>query len=271
MPESSRPLRVFLCHSSNDKPVVRELYQRLREEDWIDPWLDENKLYPGQDWNFEIEKAVEEADIILVCLTKNSVNKEGYVQRELRIVLDLADYKPEGTLFVIPVRLEECDPPRRLRSWQYADYFPEGERDAAYQRMLVSLRMRAKRLGLSMISLPEEAERREDQEELARKKAEEKEARDRKALEDRAGKLAEEKIEREKEERKPKEPVRMQMTASSSSKEINGGEKQNIPAAISSPGKLIGNKVTPKRDPYFIAGAGVGIILLLICGVLGIN
>lgn len=44
------PLRVFLCHSSNDKPAVRELYQKLRAEAWISPWLDEeeppsNSLY----------------------------------------------------------------------------------------------------------------------------------------------------------------------------------------------------------------------------------
>jgi len=46
----SRKLRVFLCHSSQDKPIVRELYQRLLAEGWIDPWLDEEKLFPGQDW-----------------------------------------------------------------------------------------------------------------------------------------------------------------------------------------------------------------------------
>ena len=27
-------LPVFLCHSSQDKPVVRELYQRLNAEGW---------------------------------------------------------------------------------------------------------------------------------------------------------------------------------------------------------------------------------------------
>jgi len=43
MPES-RKLRVFLCHASQDKPIVRELYQRLFAEGWIDPWLDEEKL-----------------------------------------------------------------------------------------------------------------------------------------------------------------------------------------------------------------------------------
>ena len=144
---TNRPLRVFLCHSSNDKPAVRELYQKLRAEPWIQPWLDEEELYPGQDWNMEIEKAVEAADAIIVCLTKNSINKEGYVQRELRIVLDFADYKPEGTLYIMPVRLEECEPPRRLRPWQYADYF-EGQRERALQRLLVSLKRRADSLGL---------------------------------------------------------------------------------------------------------------------------
>ena len=57
-----RPLRVFLCHSSNDKPAALkgdELYQKLRAKAWIQPWLDEEELYPGQDWNMEIEKAVD--------------------------------------------------------------------------------------------------------------------------------------------------------------------------------------------------------------------
>jgi hypothetical protein len=146
---TNRPLRVFLCHSSNDKPAVRELYQKLRAEAWIQPWLDEEELYPGQDWNMEIEKAVEAADAIIVCLTKNSINKEGYVQRELRIVLDFADYKPEGTLYIIPVRLEECDPPRRLRSWQYADYF-EGQRERGLERLLISLKRRTESLDVKV-------------------------------------------------------------------------------------------------------------------------
>jgi toxoflavin biosynthesis protein ToxD len=145
----NRPLRVFLCHSSNDKPAVRELYQKLRAETWIQPWLDEEEIFPGHDWNMEIEKAVEAADAIIVCLTKSSINKEGYVQRELRIVLDFADYKPEGTLYIIPVRLEECELPRSLRKWQYADYF-EGQRERAFQRLLVSLKRRTDSIGLKL-------------------------------------------------------------------------------------------------------------------------
>lgn len=55
-----RPLRVFLCHSKNDIKTVRELYEKLCAEPWITPWLDEENLYPGQDWNLEIEKVIEE-------------------------------------------------------------------------------------------------------------------------------------------------------------------------------------------------------------------
>jgi formylglycine-generating enzyme required for sulfatase activity len=143
---TNRPLRVFLCHSSNDKPAVRELYQKLRAEPWIQPWLDEEELYPGQDWNMEIEKAVEAADAIIVCLTKSSITKEGYIQKEIKTALDFADYKPEGTVFIIPVRLEECIPPKRLGRWQYADYF-EGQRERALKRLLVSLKKRADSIG----------------------------------------------------------------------------------------------------------------------------
>ena len=156
MPETDRPLRVFLCHSSNDKPAVRELYQRLHAEGWMDIWLDVEKLYPGQDWDLEIEKAVEATDVVIVCLSSNSVSKEGYVQRELRFVLRIADFKPEGAIFVVPVRLDDCPMPRRLAMWQYTDLFPDDRKDWAYKRLLGSLKMRAKNVRISVDNLTTE-------------------------------------------------------------------------------------------------------------------
>lgn len=44
----SRKLRVFLCHASQDKAIVRELYHRLNAEGWIDPWLDKENLLAGK-------------------------------------------------------------------------------------------------------------------------------------------------------------------------------------------------------------------------------
>ena len=96
MTNETRSLRVFLCHASEDKAKVREIYQRL-QTDGIDVWLDEEKLLPGQEWRHEIPKAVRDSDIILVCLSNKSTTKEGYVQKEITFALDIAEEKPENT------------------------------------------------------------------------------------------------------------------------------------------------------------------------------
>ncbi len=108
-----RLLRVFLSHASEDKPQVREAYHRLVAEG-IDAWLDEEKLLPGQDWNLEIRKAVRSSDVVMVFLSARAVTKAGYVQKEIKLALDVADQQPESAIFLIPVKLESCDVPDRL-------------------------------------------------------------------------------------------------------------------------------------------------------------
>ena len=146
--DSTRRLRVFLCHSSGDKPAVRDLCHRLRA-DGVDPWLDEEKLLPGQDWREEIPEAVRTCDVVVVCLSHQSVSKEGYLQREIRDALYVAEEKPEGTIFIIPARLEEVDVPKRLSRWHWANLFQEG----GYQQLMKALKVRAKTIGLSVSPL----------------------------------------------------------------------------------------------------------------------
>jgi hypothetical protein len=143
MPESSnRPLRVFLCHASADKPAVRGLYTRL-VSDGVDAWLDQEKLIPGQNWQVEIPKAVKNSDVVIVCISGKSVNKEGYVQKEIKFALDIADEKPEGTIFIIPARLEDCDTPDRLSMYHWVDLFSKD----GYERLLRALTSRAEQIG----------------------------------------------------------------------------------------------------------------------------
>jgi hypothetical protein len=115
--------RVFLCHASDDKVAVRALYQRLRASGF-EPWLDEEDLLPGQDWDREIGRALRGAQLVLVCLSQRS-QKRGYLQKEIRRALDVAEEQPEGTIFLIPVRLEDCEVPERLRTWQWVDLYDE--------------------------------------------------------------------------------------------------------------------------------------------------
>jgi hypothetical protein len=137
MTEESQPLRVFLCHSSGDKPIVRDLYRNLKA-DAVNPWLDEENILPGQDWDLEINKAVRESDAVIVCLSRSSINKEGYVQKEIKTVLAVADEKPEGIIFLLPLKLEECQVPEKLKRYQWAKLFEE----RGYEVLLKALRAR---------------------------------------------------------------------------------------------------------------------------------
>lgn len=132
-------LKVFLCHASADKPVVRELYHRLCK-DGVDPWLDEKCLLPGKQWKEVIPKAVRDSDIVLVCLSKTSADKDGYVQKEIKFALDKADEKPEGSIYIIPLKLEECRVPDRLSDWQWVNYYDAD----GYDRLLSSFREHAR-------------------------------------------------------------------------------------------------------------------------------
>lgn len=125
--------RIFLAHASEDKPQVRELYDQLKTKGFS-PWLDEIDLLGGQEWDVEISNAIRHATIFLACLSKRAVGKRGYIQTELRYALSAFAERPAGSIYLIPVRLDECEVPdlRRqdigisLRGLQWVDLFGNG-------------------------------------------------------------------------------------------------------------------------------------------------
>lgn len=139
----TRKLRVFLSHGNYDKPVVHRLYERLIREEWIDPWLDEVNLLPGQDRTSELDKVLKSTDVALICLSKQSLEQEGSFQREIRSVVDIAKEKPESSIFIIPIRLNDCDMPQPLHAMQYVDLFASAEdKEHAYLRIRRSMEIK---------------------------------------------------------------------------------------------------------------------------------
>ena len=136
-----RPLRVFLCHSSDDKPIVRTLYHRLIA-DGFSPWLDEESMLPGQQWDQVISMEMRNSDVVIVCLSRGSIDKKGYVQKEIKYALDFADEQPEGSIYLIPFKLEECPIPERLRRLHCVNYFHEN----GYEKLKLALTFRAETL-----------------------------------------------------------------------------------------------------------------------------
>lgn len=125
-PNGAESSQVFLCHATEDKLAIRKLYQRLLQ-DRATPWLDEQNLIPGQDWELEISRAIRRSSVVLICLSNYAIKKRGFVQREVRLAMRVADEMPMGSIFVIPVRLEPCEVPDFLKHLHWVDLFePRG-------------------------------------------------------------------------------------------------------------------------------------------------
>lgn len=136
-------LRIFLTHASTDKPFVRELHNKLTAEGF-DVWLDVENLIGGQDWQIEIPKAIRNSDVVIVCLSKESVNREGYVQKEISFALNISDELPEGDIFIIPAKIEECEVPHRLSRYHWVNLFE----DDGFEKLMRALGIRAQSLEL---------------------------------------------------------------------------------------------------------------------------
>ena len=117
--------RIFLCHASEDKKQVLEIYHKLMSAGF-NPWLDKMDLLPGQKWDGEIRRALKHSRFIIIFFSKFSVSKRGYVQREFKLALDALEEIPEDQIFVIPVRLEDCRIPEAFRHIHYVDLFEQG-------------------------------------------------------------------------------------------------------------------------------------------------
>lgn len=121
-------IRVFLAYADEDRALVRKLYTALQRAG-LEPWMDKEKLLPGQNWPRAIERAIEISDFFIGCFSHRSVLKRGHFQSELRYALEAATRVPLDDTFILPVRFTECEIPRQIaKTLHYVDLFPDWDR-----------------------------------------------------------------------------------------------------------------------------------------------
>ncbi|CCI32372.1 SUMF1/EgtB/PvdO family nonheme iron enzyme [Microcystis sp. T1-4] len=138
-------IQIFLAHASEDKPAVLALHERLKQAGYK-PWLDKKDLIPGQNWRSVIPKAIANSQLFIACLSQRSIAKQGFVQREFKMALNQYADRPPNSIYLIPLRLDECDIPDlrqeeyglNLRDLHWLDYWEEDgfeqlERAIGYQ------------------------------------------------------------------------------------------------------------------------------------------
>jgi hypothetical protein len=136
--EPSGEPKVFLAYAQEDRPQVKKLYRQLLSAG-LQPWMDCQKLLPGQNWPRAIEQTIEISDFFLGCFSQTSAAKRGHFQSELAFALEVATRFPQEQVFFVPVRLNECELPRRIvNTTHYIDLFPNWSRGV--QKLVAALR-----------------------------------------------------------------------------------------------------------------------------------
>jgi CheY-like chemotaxis protein len=117
--------RVFLAYASENREQVEHLYQVLSEAG-LKPWMDVKDILPGEKWKISIRTAIQDADFFLACLSMHSVGKRGFLQQEIRDALDLWKEQLDSDIYLIPIRLDDCEVPEPLHDLQHLDLFALG-------------------------------------------------------------------------------------------------------------------------------------------------
>lgn len=130
---AARP-QIFVAYFLEDAALARQLCSQL-ERYGRDPWMDQRKLRPGENWLRAIDGAIENSRFFIACLSSRSVDKRSRFQAELRYALDCAALMPPNDIFLIPVRFDECRVQLLIaRMIQYVDLFPDWDR--GFRRVL---------------------------------------------------------------------------------------------------------------------------------------
>ena len=121
-------IKVFISYAREDSEFAIKLYNDLKKIEVI-PWIDIEDLLPGEDWEYMITKNIKESSFFIALLSSNSISKRGHVQKELKRAFDLLDEFPPEHIFIIPVRLNECEPlHEKFQPIHWVDSFPSYEK-----------------------------------------------------------------------------------------------------------------------------------------------
>jgi sugar/nucleoside kinase (ribokinase family) len=116
--------QIFISYAREDEEKVQEFYQKLSDAGFK-PWMDKEDIVGGERWKSRIPQAIRRSDFFLACMSANSVTKRGWIQKEIRDALDIWQEKLDSDIYLIPVRLEDCEVPESLCDFQWVDLFKE--------------------------------------------------------------------------------------------------------------------------------------------------
>lgn len=122
---------VFLSHSHIDKPLVRELAKKLRDNG-IRVWFDEWEVKTGQVVLERVQEGLENSRVLVACVSINSWNSE-WAKFEYLMVLAADPLNHAGR--VAHLRLDGSPLKPSMAAYSYIDWH-SGDHEVEYQKLL---------------------------------------------------------------------------------------------------------------------------------------
>jgi hypothetical protein len=102
---STQKFDVFLSHAHEDAEIVERLGVKLTDEARLRVWLDKWILIPGEHWQQQMARGLEQAETCAVCVSRETSN--GWFREEIERALNRQAKDPKFR--VIPIVLPNGD------------------------------------------------------------------------------------------------------------------------------------------------------------------
>jgi hypothetical protein len=122
---SSLPFQLFLSYGRADARAAQVYYRKLSAAGFT-VWMDVESIRAGEDWELAIKRALRQSQLVLIFLSKTVVSQEGYLHKEILEATDIAKRKPPGSVFLIPVMLDDCSIHEHLEPFQCVSLLVDG-------------------------------------------------------------------------------------------------------------------------------------------------
>lgn len=103
-----KPVKLFYSYSHKDEDLREELVKHLtilKRQGVLEPWQDRD-IEAGAEWNQEIERHLNESQIILLLISSDFIASEFCWDNEMERAMKRHD---AGEAVVIPIILRSCD------------------------------------------------------------------------------------------------------------------------------------------------------------------
>ncbi|MFK7903826.1 MAG: SUMF1/EgtB/PvdO family nonheme iron enzyme [Chitinophagales bacterium] len=107
MPNQSTAVKIFIAYSRLDEAYLKELKKYLRSlsrKKNVQIWYD-GEIVPGTQWETQINQKLQEANIILLLISANSLHSDYFHGKEMLKALERHE---KGEAMVIPIILSYC-------------------------------------------------------------------------------------------------------------------------------------------------------------------